>query len=179
MTAVLSPPAADEYHARYAGYVAAVGDADPIALLEAQLDRTAALLAGVDETRALYRYAPEKWSVKEVVGHLIDTERIMVYRALRIARGDATPLPGFEENDYVRGADFDARPLGGAGGLAAELAAVRRATILFFRSLEPAAFERRGTASGWGVSVRALAYITAGHEQHHLRTLRERYGVGA
>jgi uncharacterized damage-inducible protein DinB len=173
-TITAAPPAADEYAAWYAGYVAAVGDADPVAILSDQRSVVERELAGLDETRALHRYAPGKWSVKEVLGHVTDAERIFAYRLLRIARGDATPLPGFEENAYVAAAGFDARPM---ADVAAEWRAVREATLALLGTLDAAALERRGTASGYPVSARALVWIIAGHPAHHLSVLRERYGV--
>jgi hypothetical protein len=173
MPATISAPSAPgEYAAPYAGYVAAVGDADVLHLLERQLDTVPRLLGGVSDSRAGYRYAPGKWSVKEVVGHLGDTERIMAYRALRIARGDATPLPGFDENAFVRGADFDRRTL---GSLVDEWVAVRQTTLALLRPLDAEALQRIGSASGHPVSVRALAYIMAGHVTHHLGVLQTRY----
>jgi hypothetical protein len=169
---MLAPSAPGEYAAPYADYVAQVGDADVLDLLERQLETVARLLGGVPESRAGHRYAPGKWSVKEVVGHLADTERIMAYRALRIARGDTTPLPGFDENAFVRGAAFDLRSL---GSLADEWAAVRRATLALLRPLDAETSRRTGSASGHPVSVRALAYMMAGHVAHHLGVLQTRY----
>jgi hypothetical protein len=128
----------------------------------------------VPESRGGFRYAPGKWSVKEVVLHLADTERIMAYRALRIARGDATPLPGFDENAYVPLSGADAQSL---DALLGEWADVRRATLSLFRHLPVEAWTRRGTASRFPVTVRALAGIIAGHERQHLVTLEERYGL--
>jgi hypothetical protein len=165
----------DEYDPHYAGYVArakaAVG-ADAVAHLAVQRERTAALLAGIPEARAGFRYAPGKWSLREVIGHVADTERIMAYRALRIGRGDPAPLAGFEQDAYVATAGSDARTL---ADLAEELAAVRGATIALFAHLDDAALARRGIASDKPVSVRALAAIIAGHELHHLAILEERY----
>ncbi len=171
----------DEYAPFYAGYVghaiaAVTGTAgaqdDALAHLAAQGERTAALLAGISEARAGFRYAPGKWSLREIVGHLADTERVMAYRALRIGRGDPTPLAAFDQDAYVAAAGFDTRTL---ADLAGELAAVRRATVALFSHFDAAALARRGTASGKAVSVRALAGIIAGHELHHLAILRERY----
>jgi len=177
MAAVTVPrPDADEYAEFYAGYVAEVPvTADPVAELGAQLDTVRRLLQAVPEEQAEFRYSPEKWSVKEVIGHLCDSERVFAYRLLRIARADETPLPGFEENDYVSEANFDARTL---ADLADEWAAIRAATRLLVRGIGPAAWERRGTASGKPVSARALLYILIGHTQHHLGVLRSRYRVG-
>jgi hypothetical protein len=131
-------------------------------------------LAAVPADRAGFRYAPGKWSVREVVMHLSDVERIMAYRALRVARGDATPLPGFDENAYAPLSNAEALTI---SALAEEWSDVRRASLSMFRHLPAEAWTRRGTASGAPVSVRALAWIIAGHELHHLSVLIERYGV--
>jgi len=167
-------PESDEIPAHFVGYIGRVPESDPVAVLAAQIDVTAALFRGLSETDALKRYAPGKWSVKEIVGHLADTERIMAYRALRIARGDETPLPGFDENAYVPPAKFDARPL---SDLVAELRTTRAATLALFRSFDDDAWRRRGTASGKPVSVRAIGYMIPGHERHHVEILKTRYGV--
>jgi hypothetical protein len=128
-------------------------------------------LRGVTEVQANTRHAPYTWSIKEVVGHLTDAERIFGYRALRIARHDPTLLSGFDENDYVRNATFDACPL---SELATEFELVRRSHLCFFRHLKSEAWLRSGVANGNTVSVRALAYIIAGHERHHVAILRKR-----
>jgi hypothetical protein len=168
-------PAKDEYAEWYSGYVARVPDgADLLALLGEQRDTTAAMLAAVPGERSTFRYAPGKWSVKEVVGHLSDVERIMAYRALRIARGDATPLAGFDEDAYVPEARSDDL---GLPDLASEWVAARQASIAMFGNFPAEAWSRRGSANGQAVSVRALAYIIAGHERHHVETLRTRYAV--
>lgn len=165
-------PGPGEYAPFYAGYVARVPDGDVLATLEAQLREAVSLLEGVPAGREGHRYAPGKWSVREVVGHVADAERIFAYRALRFARGDRTPLPGFEENGYVRAAGSDARPL---AELTGELRTVRLATLSLFRGLPAEAWSRSGEASGAPVTVRALAWIAAGHAAHHLHVLRERY----
>jgi hypothetical protein len=167
-------PEADEIPAHYVGYIANVPEDDPVAVLATQIDVTATLLRGLSETDALKRYAPGKWSVKEIVGHLADTERIMAYRALRIARGDETPLAAFDENAYVPPAKFDARPL---ADLIADLRTVRTATLALFRTFDADSWRRRGTASGKPVSVRALGYMIPGHERHHVKILKDRYGL--
>jgi hypothetical protein len=169
-----APPVSDEYATFYAGYINRIGGEDVLAALAAQLASTPGLLRGIEESRGGFRYAPGKWSIKEVVGHLSDTERIMSARALRIARGDATPLPGFDEDAYVPQMEADARTI---DDLVSEWVDVRRATLALFRGLPASAWARRGIANGSTVSVRALAYIVAGHERHHLETLRNRYGV--
>jgi hypothetical protein len=168
------PPVADggEFLPFYAGYVALVPPGDVLATLEAQLAETVAVLDAIGEERAGYRYAPGKWSVRVVVGHVIDTARVFAYRAMCAARGETAGLPGFDENAWVAGADFDRRTL---NSLLGELTAVRRATLSFFRNLGADALTRRATANGAPVTTRALAWITAGHERHHRIVLAERY----
>jgi len=173
MTAsLIARPGTDEYAPYYGTYIGKVPDGDLRALLSSQLTETLALIRSIPESRGGHRYAPDKWSIKEVLGHLADSERIFSYRALRIGRGDSTPLPGFEQDDYVPTGRFDDRTL---RDLADELGVVRQATIHLFAHLDEAALERRGTASGKTVSVRALAYIIAGHELHHVGILKTRY----
>jgi hypothetical protein len=165
-------PRPDEIGAYYHRYIDALPAGDVLAQLAHGLEETRALLATLGEARGNHRYAPGKWSVKEVVGHLIDAERVMAYRALRMARGDATPLPGFEQDDYVPAAESDRRTL--ADHLE-ELTHVRQANLCFFRSLPPAAWDRRGTASDNPFIVCAFPFLLAGHENHHRRVLAERY----
>lgn len=167
-----SVPTQGEFAPFYSGYIGRVGDGAVIEQMEAQAAELSSLLGGLTDEAALARYAPGKWSVKEVVGHLADAERIFAYRALRIARGDATPLAGFDENRYVEAAGFDARPL---AALLDEWMATRRSTIALFRSFDEAAIGRTGSANDVPVTVRALAYITVGHLAHHLEILRTRY----
>lgn len=167
-------PAAGEYDAYYRTYIDQVPDGPILETLAAQRQSTARLLAAVGEDRALQRYAEGKWSVKEVVGHVADAERVFAYRALTAARGDRTPLPGFAENDWVAAAGFDRRPL---AELAAELDRARAATLALFGGFSDEELARRGVANGSEVSVRALAWILAGHERHHARVLVERYGL--
>jgi hypothetical protein len=169
------PPSPDEYGPPYAGYVARVpAGVDIVEQLAGQLDDTAARLRAVPEERGSYRYAPGKWSVKDVVAHLTDVERVMAYRALRIGRGDPTPLPGFDESAYAAEAAADRLPL---AALVDAFAQTRRCTLDLFRQLPPAAWDRRGSASGFPVSVRALGFILVGHELHHLGVLAERYAL--
>ena len=165
-------PGAGEYGDWYAGYVAAVPDGDVQALLGTQMHEVAAMLGALPEAKAGYRYAEGKWSIREVIGHLSDAERIFAYRLLRFARGDAAPLAGFDENAYVERSNFDRRTL---ASVAAELRTVREGTISLVEGLDPSTWENRGTASGAAMSVRALVYVIAGHQQHHLGVLRERY----
>jgi hypothetical protein len=167
-------PAQTEYAPYYGRYVSLVPEGDILSLLSRQLDETLSILSGVTESQAGHRYAPDKWSVRELVGHLIDTERILAYRALRFARNDKTALPGFEQDGYISNASFDKCPI---GELASEFEHVRRSTLFLFKHLDEEAWERRGTASDNEVSVRALAYIIAGHELHHMQILRTRYLV--
>jgi hypothetical protein len=174
MSATGRPVATAEYAPFYAGYVARVPGEDPLSVLEAQVAEIERLPAAVAEEREGYRYAPGKWSPRQVVGHLADAERIMVYRALAIARGEEGALPGFDEDRYVEHAGFDEIPL---RQLADELLLVRRATLHFFRHLPEEAWSRVGTANGHPVSVRALAFILAGHLRHHWAIFAERYGI--
>jgi uncharacterized damage-inducible protein DinB len=165
-------PDPKEYNAYYGRYISLVPDGDIVQTLESQWPETKALLCTTQDERGEYRYADGKWSIKEVLGHLIDSERIFAYRALRIARGDATPLPGFEQDDYVKTANSDARSL---ASLIDEFSAVRRANVLMLQNFDPEAWTRMGTASNNPVSVRALAWIIAGHELHHRSVLKEKY----
>ena len=167
-------PGADEFAPFYANYVNDVPDGDITDVLEAQARELVALLDRLDGERADFRYAPDKWSVKEVMGHVADTERIFAYRALRISRGDATPMAGFDQDTYVANAQFDRR---GLGELVDEFRAVRAATVLLFRSMTEEESRRAGSANSVPVTARALAFIAAGHERHHARILRERYLV--
>lgn len=165
-------PDPHEYAKYYGAYVEAVPPGDVLALLAAQLDQTLAMLDGIPAQRWGYRYAPGKWSVREVVGHLADAERVFAYRALRFARRDGTPLPGFEQDDYVLHGGFEARAL---PDVAREFAAVRRASLALFHGLDDDAVGRRGTANGVEFTVRAIPWIIAGHERHHVAVLRARY----
>jgi hypothetical protein len=165
-------PLDTDYATAFAGYVSRVPEDDGLAAMERQSYETQNVLASIDDTRAAFRYAESKWSVKEVVGHIADTERIMGYRALAVARGETQSLPGFDEKDYVRNARFDDWRI---GDLAEEYALMRRANVVFFRNLSPEAWDRRGVANGNPITVRALSYIIVGHERHHLQVLKERY----
>jgi hypothetical protein len=173
-TLARSRPDASEYAPFYHGYVSNVPEGDVVALLRDGGRELMDSIGAIPEERGGYRYGEDKWTIREVVGHLTDAERIFTYRALRIARGDATPLAQFDENEYVRTAGSEQRSL---AGLLRELVVVREASVLLFESLPEDAWVRRGIASGKEISVRALAYITAGHARHHLRILRERYQV--
>jgi uncharacterized damage-inducible protein DinB len=165
-------PESTEYAPYYANYVGHVPQGDVVETLDTQLDATLALVRSLDEDKGDLRYAPGKWSVREVIGHLIDTERVFAYRALRFARADETPLASFDENAYVTNARFDARLL---PSLADEFEAVRRSTVFLFSALNATEWMRRGVASNNTMSVRALAWVTAGHELHHRGILTSRY----
>lgn len=167
--------AAGEYDPFFAAYVARVPDGDVLAHLTAQARRTQALVAGVTAAQADHAYAAGKWTVKRLIQHLCDSERMFGYRALCIARGDQQALPGFDEVRYAENDGSGNRPM---ATIAAEFAAVRAATVAFFAGLDDTAWSRRGTANGAPVTVRALLTLIAGHELHHLAVLRERYGIG-
>ena len=169
----ITKPQAEEHAEYYARYIKLVGD-DALSALRAQSASMPRLLSGLSEAQAMHRYAPGKWSVKEVVGHMIDGERVFSYRALRVARADTTPLPGFDENAWVPAAHFDRRPM---PDLVADYQTVRAATVALFSSFEEEALVRMGTANDQPISVRALAHMIAGHELHHVAILRERYGL--
>lgn len=165
-------PAPSEYLPYYERYIGLVPEGDVVATLVNEITETLSLLRALPASVATYRYAPEKWSVNELVGHMIDSERIFTSRALRFARSDPAPMPGFDQDDYVRNATFDSYPL---ADLASELEAVRQSTIFLFRHMDEQAWSRRGVANNAEVSVRALAYIVAGHELHHRQILSTRY----
>jgi len=168
----IARPQAGEYAPYYDRYISLVQGEDILNALDQQRSQTMLLLCGRDEKDGDFRYAPGKWSAKEVLGHVCDSERVFAYRALRIARADATPLAGFEQDDYVRNGPFAQRPL---ADLVEEFIAVRRATLSLLRNLDEAAWMRRGVANKNEVTVRALAYIIAGHELHHRGILEEKY----
>jgi hypothetical protein len=165
-------PQSGDYAPYYDRYISLVPGNDVLAALEDQRREMLLLLCGRAEADGDIRYAPDKWSLKEVLGHVNDTERIMSYRALRISRGDATPIEGYEQDDYVRNGPFARRPL---ADLIEDYIAVRRATVSLFRNLDEPAWSRRGVANKNEVTVRALAYIIAGHGLHHRRVMEEKY----
>ena len=164
-------PQQDEFAPYYNTYISLIGD-DVLDLLEQQAQTFTEYIRNIPEDKADYAYAEGKWTVRQVLGHIIDTERIMAYRALCIARQDTTPLPGFEQDDYVAVADVSDRSL---ASYAEEFEAVRKSNLYLFRSFEEEALNCRGTASEQPVSVRALLYIVAGHLEHHIRIFEERY----
>jgi hypothetical protein len=165
-------PAADEYAPYYEKYIAKVRDGEILEILAEQSDAILGLFARVPDDRGLFAYAPGKWTLGESLQHVVDTERVFTYRALRIARGDTTPLPGFEQDDWVPLSGASARPL---PAIVDEFVTVRAATVALFSGLPNEAWDRRGTASGFSVSVRALAFKCAGHALHHEGIFREKY----
>jgi uncharacterized damage-inducible protein DinB len=167
-----SRPEPSEYAPYYDRYISLIPGPDIIATLESQRRQMLLILSGRDEAEGDYRYAPGKWSVKELVGHVCDTERIFAYRALRISRGDRTPIEGFEQDDYVRNGPFAIRPL---SEVIEDFIAVRRASLTLLRNLDETAWLRQGIANKNEISTRAIAYLLAGHELHHRRILEEKY----
>ena len=171
----MTRPASTDYGSWYAGYVSLVPEDDILSAIEQQSSETQKVLASLDDARGAHRYAEGKWSVKEVIGHVTDAERVFGYRAMCISRGEQRSLPGFDENEYMKHANFDDWRI---GDLAESYALTRRSNIVMFRNMPPDAWTRRGIASDNPVTVNALAYIIVGHERHHLKVLRERYLVG-
>lgn len=165
-------PSTAEYPVYFETYVSKVPEEDILPVLEAQPGELAAGLAGLPEAAGGFRYAADKWTIREVIGHLIDTERVMAYRALCFARGEQEGLPAFDENRYVENANFEERTL---ADLLAEFSAVRQANVLLFRNLAAGAWARKGTANNRTLTVRALAWVMAGHVRHHVAVLEERY----
>ena len=169
-------PDASEFAPYAAQYVSLVAGTDILHTLDRQADEVKRAFTGVSDEKAAYRPSPDKWSIKEILGHITDTERIFAYRALRIARNDKTPLEGFDQDDYVRAARFDDKQL---SELVDDFIVTRTATLSLMRSFAPETWVRRGVANGAGVSVRALAYMAAGHVAHHLNIVNKRYlGAG-
>ena len=161
-----------EHASYYRGYVDRVPEGCVVEQLAAQVEVTNALLADLDDEQALFRYAPDKWSLKELLGHVVDTERIFQVRLLRIVRGDETPLPGFEQDPYIESAGFDRRPM---AELLEEYGAVRAATLTLLRSVEPEDADRSAVVSGAPMVACTIPWILAGHELHHVDVVRERY----
>lgn len=168
-------PAADEHSPYYANYIAQVPDGDLLATLERQMTESLGTWRGVSPAKAEFRYAEGKWSLKEVLLHIIDAERVFSYRALRAARNDETALPGFDENLYAKASRANERQV---ADLANEFEHLRRANLALFASFDDDMAARRVTASGNIISARALMWIIAGHERHHGRVLKERYLSG-
>jgi hypothetical protein len=169
---MIGRPAPSEYAPYYQAYIDAVPEGDVLGLLVLGIEDTIGLLGDLDELTALHRYAEGKWSIKEIIGHLSDTERIFAYRALRFARADQTPLPGYEQDNFVEHGGFDARSV---SELLDEFRTVRAASVALFRGMSPEMFSRKGTASGFEFTVRAIPYILAGHERHHVTVIKLRY----
>ena len=169
---MLSRPKSDEYFEYYGKYIALVPDGDLRDHMRTQLAETIALLSGVTDAKAEQAYGAGKWTLKEAVLHMSDAERVFSYRMLRIARGDATPLPGFDQDGWVPHSCANGRAL---TNLVAEFAAIRASTLALVDSISPEGWLRTGTASGHTISARALAYICTGHERHHLKIIKERY----
>jgi hypothetical protein len=167
-------PEKTEYHEYYDTYVSLVDETDIVRALESQAGELELVLAGISEEKGVYAYAEGKWTVKQLVGHLIDGEKIFAYRALRVARNDQTPMEGFEQDGYIENANFDQVPL---ADLAAEFLLNRKANVLFFKNLGEEAWLRTGIANNSPVSTRALAYIMVGHVRHHANILKARYLV--
>jgi hypothetical protein len=169
----MAKPEANEYASYYGKYVMLVPEDDVVVALRSEIAQTVALLNGVADRDASICHSPYTWTIKQVVGHLTDAERVFGYRALRFARGDSTPLPGFDENHYAQFAKSDQRPL---ADLTAEFEALRNSHLWLFQNLPDTAWKERGSANGNDVSVCALAYIIVGHERHHTTILRRRLG---
>jgi hypothetical protein len=168
----IGPPEPSEHDPYYSRYISLVPGADVITALTAQIEATLGILRRIPEERGSARYAPAKWTIRQVVGHLGDIERILSYRALRISRSDKRPIEGFEQDDYVRCGPFEHCTL---TSLVDEFAQVRAATLSLFRHLDEEAWARAGIANNAHVTVRALAWIIAGHELHHRAILERQY----
>ena len=167
-------PPASEYAASFGRYVTLITEFDVLPVLERQIDELSAIAAAVPAERELFRYAPGKWSVRQVFGHMTDGERVFAYRALCISRGEKAALPAFDENDYVEHSAYDTTPL---ADLRDEFMEVRRANVRMLKRLDDAAWRAIGKAGTNPVSVRALAYVMAGHVRHHFNGLSTHYGI--
>jgi uncharacterized damage-inducible protein DinB len=173
MSNQIFPPAADEYAPFYADYVQRAAQRNDVTMaLADQIGELHAALDSLADPQACFKPGPAEWSIKEVMGHLNDVERVFAYRLLRISRHDPTPLPGFEQEDFVRAAGYDRYAL---RDLVNEFALLRQANIILIQHLTEEDFERRGTASGYTVSARALIYMMVGHVDHHMASLQEKY----
>ena len=165
-------PKAGDYNSYYDRYISLIEDEDILKVLKEQLKSSITFLKSFSEDDGNYAYADGKWTVKELLGHVIDTERIMTYRALSFARNEEQSQPGFEQDDYVSYGNFNKRTL---QDLIEELKLVREANCILFNSLDEEALNRKGIASEFEISVLALIFIIAGHEKHHMKILKERY----
>ena len=168
-------PQENEYPPFYAGYVARVPETEILEVLREQPKELKRIADSVGADKERFRYASDKWSVRELFGHLVDAERFFGHRAFCISRGDANPLPGFDEKLYVSQSSYDSRSL---SELVKDFSLLREANSRHLENLEATAFSREGVANGAKVTVRALAYIMTGHARHHLAVLRERYAIG-
>lgn len=168
----MNRPDKSEYAEYYHKYVKGVPEGDIRDVLEDQLNSAITFLSSIDEEKSQQRYAPGKWSLREVLGHIIDSERVFAYRALRFSRGDEKPLQGFDENLYINNSNYDSTNL---SRLIEEFSLIRQSTIALFRNLQDEQWLKKGNASGYDVTVRGLAYIIAGHTEHHLNVIKERY----
>jgi hypothetical protein len=169
---MVDPPEQDESAPYYRRYIDRVAGGDVVGVLESQLPETLAAFRGISEERSLHRYAPDKWSIRQMVSHVNDTERVFVFRALWFARGFSEPLPSFDQNDCAGAARAD--EVSWAAHVE-EFRAIREGTVAFFRNLTEDSWARRGIASGNPFTVRAVAYIVAGHLDHHRAILHEKY----
>lgn len=165
-------PNPGDYHSYYETYITKVEGNDILKILNEQNKKTQEILNSFPANKGNYRYADGKWTVKEVVGHLMDTERVFAYRALCIARGEKKSLPGFDQDDYVREGNFNAREL---YDLIYDFRLLRESNLLMFRSFSEDMLNRRGTANESSVTARAILWIIAGHEKHHIQILQQRY----
>lgn len=168
----MNRPDKNEYAEYYHKYVTYVPDGDIRDVLEDQLNSTITFLSNIDEEKSKLRYAPGKWSMREVLGHIIDSERVFAYRALRFSRGDDKPLQGFDENLYIHNSNYDSTNF---SRLIEEFSLIRQSTVALFTCLRDEQWLKKGNASGYYVTVRGLAYIIAGHTEHHLNVIKERY----
>ena len=168
----MNRPTAEEYNPYFANYINLVSEEDIISLMETQLEDTIIFLKNIPEEKYNFSYAEGKWTIKEVLGHIIDNEIIFSYRALRIARNDKTPLPGYEQDDYVKFSEFKNLKF---GDLINQFYHLREATIFMFKSFNNEILLRMGTANNSKISVRAIAYIIVGHVIHHVKIIKERY----
>ncbi|MGX6444935.1 DinB family protein [Neobacillus sp. K501] len=169
---MLQRPLEKEYPHYYEPYVSLVPEGDLVEILKESLQQTVNLFEGISEETGLFRYAPGKWSIKEVLGHITDTERIMSYRLLRVSRGDQTPLAGFNENDYVAAAQTNELPM---ANILNDFITTRNATITQIQNTPIGAWETTGNANGMEITTRSIAYIIAGHQMHHCNIVKERY----
>lgn len=169
---MLKRPEKEEYAPYYETYINKVPDGDYVSFLQSQLEEITALYTKFDEEKGLHRYAPGKWSLKEVLGHITDTERVMSYRMLRIARGDTTKLPGFDQDVFIANTSFDEVSI---EDLLHDFQAVRQSTFTLLQTIADSAWSRAGNASTYDITARALAYVIAGHAQHHISVVQERY----